>query len=105
MTIKQLLPQVILQESSQQNRWPFCEDTLGCQVFFFHLSLSPEVGVYKVGLIDESSVDFLHLVSVWKSGEDVRKKKRDLDREGEVLCKLLPRKQAVLRKKEWGCER
>lgn len=74
MTIKQLLPQVILQESSQQNRWPFCEDTLGRQVFFFHLSLSPEVGVYKVGLIDESSVDSLHLVSVWKSGEDVRKK-------------------------------
>lgn len=77
MTIKQLLPQVILQESSQQNRWPFCEDTLGRQVFFFfHLSLSPEVGVYKVGLIDESSVNSLHLVRVWKSGEDVRKKKK-----------------------------
>lgn len=48
--------------------------------FSSQLSLSPEVGVYKVGLIDE------HLVRVWKSGEDVRKK-CDLDREGEVLCK------------------
>lgn len=65
---------VILQEFSQQNRWPFCEDTLGRQVFFFTLSLSPEVSVYKVGSINESSVNSLHLVRVWKSGEDVRKK-------------------------------
>lgn len=66
---------------------------------FFHLSLSPEVGVYKVGLIDESSVNSLHLVRVWKSGEDVRKKKSvtSTDRErGAVQVKeFLPRKQAV----------
>lgn len=88
MTIKQLLPQVILQKSSQQNRWSFCEDTLGRQLFFFffHLSLSPEVGVYKVGLIDESSVNSLHLVRVWKSGEDVREKNVTWT-ERELLCK------------------
>lgn len=74
MTIKQLLPQVILLESSQQNGWPFCEDTLEHQVSpppLFAPS-PPEVGVYKVDLIDESSANSLHLVRVWKSGEDVR---------------------------------
>ena len=59
----------------QSLKWmgPFVK-TLQCAKFFFHLSLSPEVGVYKVGLIDESSVNSLHLVRVWKSGEGVRKK-------------------------------
>lgn len=103
MTIKQLLLQVILQKSSQQNRWPFCEDTLGRQVFsFFHLSLSPEVGVYKVGLIDESSVNSLHLVRVWKSGEDVGEKKMGLgQRERELLRKwssLSPKKRQFFEK-------
>lgn len=75
MTIKQLLPQLIRQEFSQQNRWLFCEDTLGRQVFFFSFfflfSLYPEVSIYKVGLISESSVNSVHLVRVWESGEDV----------------------------------
>lgn len=57
-----------------------------------------KVGVYKVGLIDESSANSLHLVRVWKSGEDVRKKAWLGQRvRGTLQVKqLLPRKQAVL---------
>ena len=58
----------------------------GAKFFFFHLSLSPEVGVYKVGLIDESSANSLHLVRVWESGENVRKKKSVTWTERERCC-------------------
>lgn len=56
---------------------PSVKTLQGASSAFFFLSLSPEVGVYKVGLINESSVNSLHLVSVWKSG-DVGEKKNKL---------------------------
>lgn len=54
-----------------------------------------------MGLISESSVNSVHLVRVWESGEDVwgRKKKCDLERvRGTAQVKQLhPRKQTALR--------